>query len=356
MPPGIQNGTTWEGTPALAPLSWLYRGGVAAARALRSVERPREATPRVVAVGTLEVGGSGKTPLALWMLERWAREGKRAAYVSRGFGSAANKGPLVTAVAAGEAAPASFAGVRLVARNASDLAAEIGDEGAMIARRAHAAPLVIARDKRRAVEVAARLRAEMVVVDDAYQTFALARHVDVLLLDGRRPLANGRVLPAGRLREPPSAIARADVVVFNGAPDAAAVEEAKACVARWLSPHTRVYGLRRRVTLVPATASARGAPSAALLVAGFARPDDFRASVEVSGTRVVDAIEFRDHHRYTAADASAIRARAHAVITTEKDWVKLERFDWENIQVWVARLAVDLVGDDDVDAWLFGPG
>jgi tetraacyldisaccharide 4'-kinase len=353
-----QNTLAWDGIPALTPLSWVYRGGVSIVRALRTPGRPVASTPRVVSVGNLEVGGSGKTPLCLLLLERALRAGKRVAYASRGFGSAAERGPLVTVVLAeGAPPPVSFAGLRLVARHHHDLANAIGDEAAMVARRLPAATLVFAGDKRRAAAAAARLHAELVVVDDAFQSFALARHLDVVLLDARRPLANGHVLPAGRLREAPSAIARADVVVFNGASDARAIEEARAHLARRLRPRQHVFGLRRTLSLVPSTAVAAGAPTDAVLVSGIARPDDFRSSVAAAGVRVADAIVFRDHHRYSIDDALAIRTRARGrgIVTTEKDWVKLERYDWGETPVWVARLDVALVGAGADDAsWLLG--
>lgn len=354
------NEAQWDGTPALLPLSWIYRAGVASARAFHAAPKPGGPAPRVVAVGNLEVGGSGKTPLCAWLVERATRGGKRAAYASRGFGGAAEHGPWVTVVLGeGAGAPSSLAGLRVLARQTRDLAAAFCDEGAVVAERVRAASLFVSRDKRRAVEAAARWGAEIVVVDDAFQSFALPRHLDVLLLDARRPVANGRVLPAGRLRETPSAIARADVVVFNGAADRTAVEEARARVARWLRSDARVYGLRRTVTLTP-TVPAAGSPADALLVAGIARPADFRTSVEMvaerAGLRVIDALAFRDHHRYTDSDVRAIRARAQAgaIVTTEKDWVKLSHFDWEGSRVWVARLEVELVGEADVDAWLTG--
>lgn len=351
MPSAIVHTTPWEGLPALVPLSWVYRGGLSLVRTLRTPARAVASIPRVVAIGNLEVGGSGKTPLALLMLERWAREGKRGVYVSRGYGSAAGKGPLSTVVLGTQAAPPDFAGLRLVFRDAPNLAASVGDEAAMVARRAPTIPLVIARDKRRAVEVAAGLGADLVVVDDAFQSFALARHLDVLLLDARSPLANGRVLPAGRLREPPSAIARADVIVFNGAADAEAIEAAKARVARWMHARQRVYGLRRVVRLVAATPAAGASAVEALLVSGIARPEDFRESVQATGVPVADALAFRDHHPYTPADVRAIQARAGRapVVTTEKDWAKLERFDWGQTPVWVARLDVELVGGGEFD-------
>jgi tetraacyldisaccharide 4'-kinase len=346
-----------DGMAVLTPLSWVYRAGVASVRAARKAGLPAAAVPRVVSVGNLEVGGSGKTPLALWLVERAAAAGKRVAYVSRGFASAAEHGPLVTVVPAHDGTPpASLAGLRVVSRSAMGLADAAGDEAAVVAARAPAVPLVLARDKRRAVEVAGRLGAEIVVVDDAFQSFALARHVDVLLLDSLHPLANGRVLPAGRLREAPSAIGRADIVVFNGAGSSTDVDASKARVARWLCAGAKVYGLARRSSLVPATRTESGAPTSAFLVAGIAKPSEFSRSVEAIGVRVEGMVAYRDHHRYQPADVEEIRARSsgHALVTTEKDWTKLGRFDWGDTRVWIARLDVDLVGGEDVDGWLLG--
>ncbi|HEU4930034.1 MAG TPA: tetraacyldisaccharide 4'-kinase, partial [Candidatus Krumholzibacteria bacterium] len=92
----------------------------------------------------------------------------------------------------------------------------------------------------------------------------------------------------------------------------------------------------------------------AMLVAGIARPDDFRASLATVGLAEGELLAYRDHHRYSELDARRIRetAAARAIVTTEKDWVKLSRFDWGDRAVWVVRLDVELVGPDDVDAWL----
>ena len=345
----------WEGVPALTPLSWAYAAVVAGVRALRTAPAPARARPRVVSVGNLEVGGSGKTPLCMHLLERALAAGKRVGYVSRGFGSQAERGPLVTLVASeGASAPVSFAGLRAVARDAHHLAASIGDEAAMVARRVPAATLLLARDKRRAVEAAARMGIEVVVVDDAFQSFALPRHIDVLLLDAERPLARGRVLPAGRLRETPGAIARAHVIVFNGA-DASAIVAAMERVARHVRADAVVYGLRRRVRFARADGDSGALPGEVVLVSGIARPDGLRAAVEVAGAHATDELVYRDHHAYTAADIETIQARARgrAIVTTEKDWVKLERFEWGTTAVWIARLDVELVGGPDIAPWLY---
>jgi tetraacyldisaccharide 4'-kinase len=344
---------TGEGIALLQPLSWLYQGGLAIARARRA-GKPANARPRVVSVGNVTVGGSGKTPMALWLVARALAAGKSVAYASRGFAGAAGRGPAVTWVPCERAgAPSSFAGLRVVGRSA-DLAETVGDEAAMVARRAPGANMLVAGDKRHAIAAAAAMAIDVVVVDDAFQTFGLARHVDVVMLDARRPLGNGRLLPAGPLREAPSALARADVVVFNGASDRAAIAQAREVIGRWLRPEQRAYGLRRGITLLAATPAAREQPRDAVLVAGIARPDDFRESLLAMGVDASDVLTFRDHYRYRDLDARRIRERAgtRAIVTTEKDWVKLARFDWEGTPLWVARLDVELVGGNDVDAWL----
>jgi tetraacyldisaccharide 4'-kinase len=251
--------------------------------------------------------------------------------------------------------PSNFAGLRVVARDTPDLAAAAGDEGALVARRAPHTPLFLSRDKRRAVAAAARDGVEIVVVDDAFQSFALPRHIDVLLLDAFRPFDNGRLLPAGRLREPPAVISRADVVVFNHADRPEWIEQARTRIAQWLRPDQRVYGLRRAITLAPVTRGATDKPSSAILVSGIARVDSFRSLVEGAGVVPADLCTFRDHHRYTEADARMLRGRAahRPIVTTEKDWVKLGRFDWGESSVWVARLYIELVGGDPVEDWLF---
>ncbi len=348
---------SFEGVAALAPLGWVYAAGVGVVRSWHRAPAPPEALPRVVSVGNLEVGGNGKTPFAMWLLSRAAVAGKRVAYVSRGFASSAERGPLTTVVLAeGAPPPNSLAGLRCVDRHATDLARAIGDEGAMVAGRVPFATLAFARDKRRATEAAARCGVDLIVVDDAFQSFTMARHIDVILLDAARPLGNGRVLPAGRLRESPGAIARADVIVFNGAADVKAVDRGRERVARWTRTETKVGGMRRTTTLVAATRTAVVAPRDVLLVAGIARPDAFRQTVEANGVTVADVLAYRDHHSYTTDDVETIRRHAstRAIVTTEKDWVKLRRFEWGDAPIWIARLDVEWVGGDGIVTAILG--
>ncbi len=340
-----------RGVPVLEPLAWLYAGGVAVVRRRRGQARlDPSSRPRVIAVGNLEIGGSGKTPLAMLLLETLERRGNRVGYASRGYGGRAEHGPWVTLVAPDAGAIDPAAGVRVVSRDAPDLPREIGDEGAMVAGRSPGATLALSRDKRSAVAALAEAGVDTVVVDDAFQSWRLARHLDIVLLDAERPLGSGRVLPAGTLREPPSALRRADVVVFNGAGDAAAVQAARARVAPWLQNGTAVAGLARGVRLVSPGEDADAPPRRAVLISGIARPERFAGDVARLGVDVAAHLVFPDHHRYGDADLARVRdacrsADCDAVITTEKDWVKLRRFGAESLRPWIARLDVAWVGE-----------
>jgi tetraacyldisaccharide 4'-kinase len=335
---------------ALLPLAWLYGAGSALVRRTRMARGGVRGNARVVSVGALEVGGSGKTPLAMLLLEEHLAQGKSCAYASRGYRSRAGRQRTVTVVQGSSPAAAwSRAATRIVSRDHPDLAREVGDEAAVVASRIPGAGLFLSRDKRRAVAAALVSGADVVVVDDAFQTWQLARSVDVVVLNARRPTAGGRLLPAGRLREPPSALARADVIVFNDATDEDEVARARALVARWMRAETPVHGLRRVVRLVEQGGRAGPAPVRALLVSGIACPDAFARSVQTMGIEVVAHEVFRDHHSYTADDARTLAARSRecpgaVMITTEKDWVKLRRFDWGGIDVRIARLDVQWVG------------
>ncbi|HEX6791243.1 MAG TPA: tetraacyldisaccharide 4'-kinase, partial [Candidatus Krumholzibacteria bacterium] len=162
------------------------------------------------------------------------------------------------------------------------------------------------------------------------------------------PLDGGHLLPAGRLREKPDALRRADVVVFNGADTRAALDAARDRVAHWLRADAIVAGMARRVTLVAADGSSSAAPRRLLAVSAIARPAAFEQSLAAAGIEVAGHVIRRDHHRYDAEDARAIDQLASRegldVVTTEKDWVKL-RGRGLSSRVWVARLEVSLHGD-----------
>jgi len=335
---------------ALIPFSWVYGAGVTAARRLHA--RPKadaSSPPRVISVGNLEAGGNGKTPLAMLLLEHAVERGVAAAYVSRGYRGRSVSSRVVACVPAHGGDARLDAGLRVLSRTHPDLAREIGDEGALVIERVPGTGAFFCTDKVRSVRAAGAFGAELVVLDDGFQSWRVARHVDVVLLDAGDPLDGGHLIPAGRLREPPEALQRADAIVFNGLESAADLDRLRAVVSRWLRPGTAVAGMTRRIVLRLATGGESPLPRRAVAVSAIARGRNFRRGVEAAGVEVAAHEIFRDHHRYTERDAARViaqvrRNNADAVVTTEKDWTKLRQFEMGGV-VWVARLDVSLIGD-----------
>jgi tetraacyldisaccharide 4'-kinase len=335
---------------ALLPLSWLYGAGVSIHRRARMAGAPEASHPRIISIGNLEAGGNGKTPLAMWLLSRAAGQGTACAYVSRGYGGDSVAHHTVTCVLTTDAAPASLAGLRVMTREHPALARSVGDEGALVCERVPGASAFFCSDKAHAVQAAAGLGVDLVVLDDAFQSWGVARHADIVLLDAASPLDGGCLLPAGRLRENPDALLRAEAIVFNGAATSGAIEAAREQVARWLRPGVPVAGMARRIQLEPVAGGGPSHPEACIAVSGIARPDAFERSLREADVYVAGHEVFPDHHAYRARDIERIAARMRregvpAVVTTEKDWVKLRHLapEWP---VWIACLDVTLVGDE----------
>jgi tetraacyldisaccharide 4'-kinase len=288
----------------LAPLGAAF-GAAGALRTrlyARGVLRRQSLAGPVISVGNLAVGGRGKTPLAARIAGLLLDSGQRVAILSRGYGGNASAPLLVsdgTAVLAG-----------------ADAA---GDEPVMLAR---SLPGVIVAVATRRVEagrlVEARYGPCVFVLDDGFQHLGLARDLDLVAIDAE-DLA-GRPMPAGVLRERPEALARADLVLLsarNGSPLPPGLDASR--TLRW---HRRSLGFFSPEGL------ARPMPSRAFVIAAIAAPERLIADLSGLGCRVVGQALFRDHHRFTAdelesAAAAARAAGSDAVVTTEKDAVRL---------------------------------
>jgi tetraacyldisaccharide 4'-kinase len=307
---------------ALSPLSLLFGAGVRVRSGLydAGLVATRSAPAPVVSVGSLRVGGAGKTPFVLWVARTLAQRGRRPCLVTRGYGSKADHDrPWVVDASAAAAAGA---------------AARAGDEAVMLALRS-GLPVAIGADRAAACATATGVLAatgaapDVFVLDDGFQHRRLARDLDIVLVSGRE--ADERLLPAGPLREPASALARAGVVVV--------MHEATGMPARatpaGVAPSALVVGASAVATgLVADVADEVARPVDELrgrrvvAVAAIARPERFLGELRRAGAEVVATILRRDHHGYDAADRREIEAASAAadlVVTTEKDLVKLAR-------------------------------
>lgn len=318
---------------ALVPAGWLYGAGVGLRNRLYDTGRfgvERVDLP-VVCVGNLRVGGSGKTPLVIWLVEQLMERRRRPLVVSRGYGAPNGRRAVADRiVAVAHPLPSSLpAGV--IAVDAEDSAGgAAGDESVLIARRT-GVPVVTGVDRARACRMAAAMfDVDVIVLDDGFQHRRLHRDLDLVIVDdGDR---RGRMLPAGPLRESPRSLGRADFVIDTGR---AAPPGSITMVG---TPEGLVGAVARDVAAEPVD-RLRGL--SVLPVAGIARPKRFVEELVRLGARVEEPLLFGDHHDYSAADWSRIERRAVSVdlaVTTEKDWVKLEAFTRDAPADWIRAL------------------
>lgn len=294
--------------------------------------------PRVISIGNLEVGGGGKTPLTMRLAEVIAGRGGNPVVLMRGYRSVVSARRCVPFLLAADPPAAAGAGVRIFRENdlpESIRVADPDDEDARIARlagdeaalyRRRGIRVVIDPDRIRGAEAAVRLLAPThILLDDGFQNLRIYKDLDILLLDARRPFGNGRLFPAGTLRERRGAVKRADIVVFTRAADEEVPAEALDLVRgtpRFFADHVAVEVARRDGTRAPLSSIAG---TRVALFAGIARPSSFEALIERTGAKPVISFRFVDHHTYRADDVARMLAAAPTGIpflTTEKDWVK----------------------------------
>jgi tetraacyldisaccharide 4'-kinase len=316
---------------ALVPLAALYGGGLAI-RNRWWLTMSRHCGVPAVSVGNLTVGGNAKTPFTLMLAAELAARGVRVGIVSRGW--AASRIGLEAALVS------DGAQILLDPR-------EAGDEPVMMAK-SFAGPIAVARRRIDAINLLARrFRPDLVLLDDAFQHHRLRRDFDLLLVSEAQGFGNGWLLPAGPLREPLSAITRADAVVLissGGRSDALTAAERGALERKplfhaALRPHSLVHSEGGRWCEGPLTLGGRRVTA----VSGLASAQGFHMMLKELGCEVAGALEYPDHHDYSPSDFENIIAAAdHAefIVTTEKDLVKLERFPSPPVPLYALRLEV----------------
>jgi tetraacyldisaccharide 4'-kinase len=301
---------------ALAPvaaLAVLYGLGARAHRALYRAgwRRARRLPCRVVSVGGIAAGGSGKTPLAARLAAGLRAGGARVALASRGYGRRAG------------------AEVEVVSDGNTILCGpeRAGDEPLLLAAHAPGVPVVVARDRGAAGRLAVeRFGAEWLVLDDGFQHHRLERDLEIVVLDGAAGLGNRWTLPRGPLREPDAALALADALVVMDGP----LPASDAARVAALAPRAERFALRRAPRGLRPLAGGAEQPAEALrgrevgMLCGIASPEAFRRTLEGLGARVAEQRVFADHHAYGRADLAGLGASGRLWVTTEKDAVKLD--------------------------------
>jgi tetraacyldisaccharide 4'-kinase len=288
----------------LAPMGWIY-GATVAWKAQHA--HPYRSSAKVVCVGNLSAGGTGKTPITVAVVQALEKRKRKTVILSRGYGGKM-RGPAFVDLA-------------------HDTFDETGDEALLMAG---AAPVIVARDRAAGAKYAEREYVDAVVMDDGFQNFTLAKDLSIVVVDAETGFGNKRIIPAGPLRENVAqGLARADAVILigDGSP---ALPNFKGPVLRARLVPVDVLGLSGMRVLA---------------FAGIGRPEKFFATLRALGARIVEEREYADHHAYTASEFARLRAKAKAadaqLVTTEKDFVRLTPAERQDVRFVPVRAVFD---------------
>lgn len=331
----------------LLPLA-VAEWGFAAGAGLRNVlyagglRRAARAGVPVISIGNLAVGGAGKTPAAMAVAARLQARGRKVAVLSRGYG-------------------ATRSDARVVSDGNEVLlsAAEGGDEAVLIARRLPGVA-VLCGPRRAVLARLARgsLGADALLLDDGFQHRALARDLDVVVLDAGNPFGNGHLLPRGPNREPRSALDRAGLIWLSRTEGAGPEQlEALRALAREATGHEPVESRHAPVDVLDGRLRTSVGLDAlrgrrVRLLSGIARPLAFRRTAEALGAEVVAEHRFADHHRFRPGELRRVLGSGGAasdwILTTEKDAVRLGADEAAHPAVRVLRIEAQVVRGEDV--------
>ena len=308
----------------LWPLSLLYGFGVRLRVWLYAhgwLKQKRLNSP-VISVGNLTVGGTGKTPMVIWLAEQLLAEGKRVAILSRGYRGANGTSDEIELMK-----------FRLQGRVSFGVGKNRYAEGQRL-------------ETSQPVDV--------FLLDDGFQHMQLARDLNILLMDASHPLGNETLLPAGRLREPLSAMSRANLVVFTRAETMPGTTEAIAKLHDYpvFAAATRLLGFRRFGGDISLLSQHEIGAGPFFVFCGLGNPNAFLHDLKNWGLVVGGEMIFADHHRYKMEEIleiqrAAEKAGAHALVTTEKDAQNLEGLNIVDTPVYVCVIELAVSPEAD---------
>ncbi|GAB4407015.1 MAG: tetraacyldisaccharide 4'-kinase [Thermodesulfovibrionales bacterium] len=304
----------------MGPLEFLYYSGYCIKKS--NDRRKQKRLPRrVISVGNLTYGGTGKTPAVIAIAEDAKKAGYQPCILTRGYKGRA-RGPCFISRGAG-----ALLGVE-----------EAGDEAVLMAERLKGVPIVKCADRYKggmfAISELPSQHPLLFILDDGFQHLRLYRDVDILLIDGTNPFGNRRLIPSGILREPLTEMKRADLIVITKVSDSEKAIQSLIDEIRGYNPDKPIFlaehrpvGLRTisGETLPPDFISGR----AVLGFCAIGNPASFRGTLLRIGAELKGFMSFRDHFMYSQQDIFRIseaagRCRADWIVTTEKDIIKMK--------------------------------
>ena len=297
----------------------------------------------VLSVGNLTLGGTGKTPVVIVLVDWLLAQGKRVAILSRGYRRTSTDPFLL--VSDGE---------RMLVNPK-----EAGDEPFLMAQRCPRAIVAVGADRYELGDwILNRFPVDCLVLDDGFQHLGLYRDVDLLLVDATDAEGLAAVIPSGRLREPLQAAARATAIVVTRADVPAQVTEVchrlQSTLGTMPDPIQVVFRPESLVSVVTGASQALSwsQGKTALLCSGVGHAGSFRSLVERMGLKILDEVAYADHHDYTIHDVERLRTRAaelqaDLIVTTEKDACKLAVLLQRTDSWWAIRLSTYVISGEE---------
>ena len=320
----------------LYPLSFIY-GFVTQVRNLffdAGIFRIQQFPIPVISVGNISAGGTGKTPMTMWLINLLEDEFNKIAIVSRGY-KRKTKGMVVVSDGRGNITTAQ----------------EGGDEPVLIATKCPQCPVIVAEKRSQGVKKAlADFTPDLIILDDAFQHRWVHRSCDIVLLDARQSLQDERVLPLGNLRERLSNLQRADILIFTKSKESPVDQDLKLVKEFFSGPifmskylPTQIVDLQFKPILNVKSMMEQGV----VAIAGISDPNLFMQFINVCGFEVKNSKYYPDHHNYTEQDIEEIKTIAREnntkyLCTTEKDLVKLSGFDFNGLEVCALSIKIEL--------------
>lgn len=306
--------------------AWAYGKGIF---------RQKRLDGTVISVGNLTTGGTGKTPMVCWIAQKLLAEGKNPCVLTRGYRGRST----------GAAEKTGGSG-RITSDEVELLKARLGDR----------IPVGVGARRFQMGQELARQGVKWFVLDDGFQHLPLARDVDIVLVDATNPFGGGKLLPSGRLREPKSALARADVIVITRSTRTPALETAirRNSNAPIFYAHTALDSFHALSAGFSVMEESKVRARTFFAFCGIGNPSAFVADLRDWGISVAGSKFFRDHHRYTQEDIREIETAAHeagadALLCTEKDAFNLTGVGPEVLEVIFCRISLRI--DREEDFW-----
>lgn len=333
--------TFLRGSATLA--AWFYSKAVALRNLFfdHGVLKIHRLNCPVISVGNLAMGGTGKTPMVVWLARFFSKEGYRVGIVSRGYGGVESRRVMV--VSDGE--------------NILVNLAISGDEPLMLARQLCGIPVLCSTKRARAGKTAIeKFNCNLLILDDGFQHRYLARDLDVVMLDSRDPYGSDRLFPRGTMREKAAALARAHVLILSHF-DGSETAEKNCDNLRRQWPDKIIATATYRPIRIFSANDQRERPLSSVVgsrlaaFAGISQPDDFFQSINKLGAGLVYTAPLPDHYPLTSELLASLAREASRLkpefwLTTEKDWVRLPKLLPPGMELWVMAMEIDFLTDE----------